>query len=159
MKQPPAGPNRGRRRRPLASALIGLEVTVAIVALIVTALYTRAASNVFAVPYGFDSKNVVTFRLDVPEYKYAEADAAARVLSVVQQQLENLPSIKAAGAGTRFPLNMGPGLTTDAITLEDRPETPQEQRPWTITTAVTPGYCSCARRCVRCSSGSSLDWF
>ena len=38
MKQPPGGAIASRRRRPLVSALIGLEVTIATVALIVTAL-------------------------------------------------------------------------------------------------------------------------
>jgi putative ABC transport system permease protein len=140
MKQPPGGPISGRRKRPLASALIGLEVAVATVALIVTALYARAAGNVLAGPYGFESENVITFRLDVPEYRYGDADAAARVLMDVHQRLAALPSIKAAGAGSRLPLNMGAGLPTEAIALEDRPEIPSEQSPWTITTAVMPGY-------------------
>jgi predicted permease len=140
MKQPPGGPITGRRKRPLASTLIGIEVAIATVALIVTALYARAANNALAVPFGFESENVVTFRLDVPEYKYPGADAAARVLSDVHQRLEALPSIKATGGATRLPLNMGAGLPTEAITLEDRPEIPNEQSPWTITTAVMPGY-------------------
>jgi predicted permease len=140
MKQPPGGPIGGRKKRPLASALIGLEVAVATIAVIVTVLYARAANSVLAGPYGFESENVITFRLDVPEYKYRDADDAARVLMDVHQRLEALPSIKAAGAGTRFPLNMGLGLPTDAITLEDRPEVLSEQSPWTITTTVMPGY-------------------
>jgi predicted permease len=140
MKQPPGGPITGRRKRPLASALIALEVAVATIAVIVTALYARAGQNILMVPYGFESENVVTFRLDVPEYKYPGADAAARLLSDVHRRLEALPSIAAAGAATRLPLNMGAGLPTVAITLEDRPETPNEQSPWTITTTVMPGY-------------------
>jgi ABC-type antimicrobial peptide transport system permease subunit len=35
---------------------------------------------------------------------------------------------------------MGPGLPAEAITLEERPEIPLEQSPWTITTVVMPGY-------------------
>ena len=58
---------------------------MATVALIVTVLYTRAANNIFAIPFGFESENVVTFRLDVPEYKYPEPDAAARVLTDVHR--------------------------------------------------------------------------
>jgi predicted permease len=140
MKQPPGGPITNRRKRPLTSALIGLEVAIATVALIVTVLYTRAANNVFAIPLGFESENVVTFRLDVPDYKYPEVDAAARVLTDVRDRLEKLPSIRALGAATRLPINAGPGLPTNAIMLEGRPETTQEQRPWAVTNVVTPGY-------------------
>jgi putative ABC transport system permease protein len=140
IKQPPGGRMTGRRTRPLASSLIGLEVAVATVALIVTLLYTRAANNVLAVPLGFESENLVTFRLDVPDYKYPQVDAAARVLTDVHERLQGLPSIRAAGASTRLPLNMGAGLPTESITIEDRPEIPQEQRPWAVTTVVTPGY-------------------
>ena len=142
MKQPPGGTIVGRRKRPLANALIGLEVAVATVALIVTALYARAADNVLAVPLGFEPENVVTFRLDVPEYKYPDADAAAQVLRDVHQRLEVLPSIKAAGAATRPPLNMGLGLPTDVITLEDRPEIPGEQSPGRSPPRSCPGTSS-----------------
>src|SRR5678816_2225408 len=77
LKQLSGGTVAGRRRsRPLASVLIGLEVAV------------------------------VTFRLDVPEYKYAEPPAAARVLTSVHERLQRLPSITAAGASTRFPLSV-----------------------------------------------------
>jgi putative ABC transport system permease protein len=139
MKQP-GGSIAGRRRRPLASALIGLEVTVATFALILTVLFARAANNVIAVPVGFERENVVTFRLDVPDYKYPEPESAARLLSDVHQRLQRLPAIRAAGAGTRLPLNMGPGLPTDAIAFEDRPDIPREKSPWAVSAVVTPGY-------------------
>ena len=141
MKQLAGGTVVGRRRsRPLASVLIGLEVAIATFALIITVLYARASSNFFAIPFGFESDNVVTFRLDVPEYKYAEPLAAARVLTSVHERLQRLPSISAAGASTRFPLSVGGGLPTEAITIEDRADIPSEQNPWAITGVVTPGY-------------------
>ena len=141
MKQLSGGTVAGRRRsRPLASVLIGLEVAIATFALIITVLYARASSNFFAIPFGFESENVVTFRLDVPEYKYAEPLAAARVLTSVHERLQRLPSIAAAGASTRFPLSVGGGLPTEAITIEDRADIPSEQNPWAITGVVTPGY-------------------
>jgi putative ABC transport system permease protein len=141
MKQLSGGPVAGRRRsRPLASVLIGLEVAIATFALIITVLYARASTNYFAAPFGFASENVVTFRLDVPEYKYGEPSAAARVLANVHERLERMPSIEAAGASTRFPLTVGGGLPTEALTIEDRAGIPSEQNPWAVTGIVTPGY-------------------
>ena len=140
MKQPPGSLITGRRKRRLASALIGLEVAVATLALIVTVLYVRAANNILAIPLGFESENVLTFRLDVPEYKYPEPGAAARVLTDVHRRLQALPAVRASGAGSRLPLNMGAGLPTEAITLEERRDIPHEQSPWAITAVVTPGY-------------------
>ncbi len=145
----------GRRKRPMASALIGLEVAVATVAVIVTVLYTRSANNILAVPFGFESEHVVTFRLDVPDYKYPDKDAVARVLTAVNRRLQELPSVMAVGAGTRMPLNMGPGLPTDAVALEDRPEIAREQTPWAVTAVVTPGYSRhCVCRCCRVGRSS-----
>jgi len=116
-------------------------VAIATFALIITVLYARATSNYFALPFGFESENIVTFRLDVPEHKYAEPLAAARVLTNIHERLQGLPSIKAAGASTRFPLSVvGGGLPTDALTIEDRADSPSEQSPWALTAAVTPGY-------------------
>lgn len=141
MKQLSGGTVVGRRRaRPLASVLIGLEVAIATFALIITVLYARATTNYFAIPFGFESEKVVTFRLDVPEYKYAEPLAAARVLTSVHERLQRLPSIQAAGASTRFPVSLGAGLPTEALTIEDRPDIPSEQSPWAIAGVVTPGY-------------------
>lgn len=140
MKQLSGSTVAGRRRaRPLASVLIGLEVAIATFALIITVLYARATSNYFALPFGFESGNVVTFRLDVPDYKYAEPLAAARVLTRVHERLQQLPSIHAAGASTRFPFSLA-ALPTEALTIEDRPDIPSEQNPWASTVVVTPGY-------------------
>jgi putative ABC transport system permease protein len=141
LKQSPWSTVAGRRRsRPLASALIGLEVAIATFALILTLLYARATTNYFAIPFGFESEHVVTFRLDVPDYKYAEPAEAARVLTSVQGRLRQLPSIKATGASTRLPLTFGASLPTDALTIEDRAAMPGEQAPWATTAIVTPGY-------------------
>jgi predicted permease len=142
IKQPPGGAITGRRRRPLVSVLIGLEVAVATFSLIVTILFARATSNAVAAPFGFDRENVVTFRLDVPDYKYPTPESAARVLTDVHQRLQRLPALKAAGAGTRLPVTMvqGLGLPTDVIAIEERPDTPRENSPWAVTATVTPGY-------------------
>jgi predicted permease len=140
IKQPSSGPTAGRRRRPLASLLIGFEVTVATLALVITVLFVRASQNVLALPLGFTPDGVFTFRIDVAEYKYGQPEDAARVLTAIHERLQRLPSIRAAGAGVRLPLNYGAGLPVDAIAIDDRPEIPAEQAPWAIKSIVTPGY-------------------
>ena len=135
-----AGSRIAGRRRPLASLLIGFEVMVATLALIVTTLFVRAGNNVFRVPLGFTQQGVITFRIDVPEFKYPERDDAARLLSDIRERLERLPSISAAGAGVRMPLYNGPGLPTEAITIEDLQNLPTDKAPWAISSIVTPGY-------------------
>jgi len=139
MKQSATGPI-GGRRRPLASLLIGFEVMVATLALVVTMLFIQAANNVFRLPFGFKSEGVVTFRIDVPEYKYAERDDAARVLSRIRDRLERMPSVTAAGGAIRMPLNSGLGLPVEPITIEDLDNPPTDKAPWAITSVVTPGY-------------------
>ena len=139
MKQSSTGPI-GGRRRPLASLLIGFEVTVATLALIVTLLFVQAANNVFRMPFGFRPDGVVTFRIDVPEYKYPDNGDAARVLSRLRDRLQLMPSVTAAGAGIRMPLNMGLGLPVEPIAIEDAPNPPSDKGPWAITSVVTPGY-------------------
>ena len=139
MKESTTGPIAGRRR-PLASLLIGFEVMVATLALVVTMLFIQAANNVFRIPFGFKSEGVVTFRIDVPEYKYAERDDAARVLSRIRDRLEQMPSVTAAGGAIRMPLNSGLGLPAEPITIEDLDNPSTDKGPWAITSVVTPGY-------------------
>src|SRR6185436_16179828 len=106
-------------RRPLASLLIGFEVMVATLALIITLLFVQAANNVFRIPFGFRPEDVLTFRIDVPEYKYADNDAAARLLARIRDRLQQMPSVAAAGGAIRMPLNMGLGLPVEPVTIED----------------------------------------
>ena len=140
MRQPPGGPMTSRPRRPLTSLLIGLEVTIATLAVIVSVLFVRASSNVLSIPLGFKPEGVITFRIEVPEYKYRQPDNAARVLKEIHTRLQRLPSIAAAGAAVRLPLNLGPGLPTEAIMLDGRRDIPEDQSPWAVTSVVTPGY-------------------
>jgi putative ABC transport system permease protein len=135
-----AGRSIAGRRRPLTSLLIGFEVMVATLALIVTLLFIQAANNVFRQPFGFKAEGVVTFRIDVPEYKYADRDDAARVLSRILDRLQRMPSVAAAGGAIRMPLNMGLGLPVEPITIEDLQNPPSDKGPWAITSVVTPGY-------------------
>ena len=140
MKQPPGGPITGRRRRPLASLMIGLETAVATLTVIVSVLFVRASSNVLAIPLGFDTKGVLTFRIEPPDYKYPLPEAASRAMTEIHARLRELPSIGAVGAAVRLPLNFGPGLPTEAVTIDGRQDRPQEQSPWAVTAVVTPGY-------------------
>ena len=139
MKQSATGPI-GGRRRPLASLLIGFEVMVATLALIVTLLFVQAANNVFRIPFGFRPEGVLTFRIDVPEYKYADNDAAARLLARIRDRLQHMPSVAAAGGAIRMPLNMGLGFPVEPVTIEDLHNPPSDKGPWAITSVVTPGY-------------------
>jgi predicted permease len=156
MKQPPGGPVTTRRRRPLASLLIGLEVAIATLALIVTFLFVRAAANVMAIPFGFDPDRVMTFRIEVPEHTYPQASDAARVLSAIHERVRQLPSVTAAGASVRLPLYVvGPGLPTETMAIEDRPSADAGQEPWAITQIVTPGYFEALR--IRLLAGRTFD--
>jgi predicted permease len=76
----------------------------------------------------------------VPQFKYPDRDAAARLLSEVRDQLERAPSVSAAGGGPRMPLYSGPGLPTEPIAIDDLQNLPPEKAPWAITSIVTPGY-------------------
>src|SRR5262249_31592873 len=127
-------------RRPLAGLLIGFEVTVAMLALVVTALLISAANRVFRVPLGFTADGVITFRIDVPKFKYPDRDRPAGLLPEIRGRLEVMPSVSSAGGGPRMPLYSGPGLPTEPIAIEDLQTPPPEKTPWAITSIVTPGY-------------------
>jgi predicted permease len=137
---PSAGARIVGQRRPLAGLLIGFEVAVATLALVVTFLFITTVNNVFRAPLGFTADGVVTFRIDVPQFKYPERDDAARLLSAIRDRLERMPSASAAGAGSRIPMNAGVGLPTEPIAIEDLQNPAPEKAPWAVTSIVTPGY-------------------
>ena len=131
-----ASPSRARRRA--LDAMVAIEISMALALLICSGLLLRAFHKVTHTDPGFRPDNVLTFRVDLPEARYAKADQAVAFYRNLLEQLRGAPGVAAAGAASAPPLG---GHWGNFFTAEtDPPLGPKDKNPVVLQVAVTPGY-------------------
>ncbi|MFL5456236.1 MAG: FtsX-like permease family protein, partial [Myxococcales bacterium] len=87
---------------------------------------------------GFDSGNLLTFNLALPQARYPDAPAQRRFFDETLSRIRQLPGVKGAGAATVVPFTNA--WTTGTFTVEGWKVNPGESPPWGDIRIVTPGY-------------------
>jgi predicted permease len=125
---------RGRTR----SALVVAEVGLTIVLLVGATLLVRSLMRLQSVPAGFDTKNLLTFRVPLVAARYPTNIAAARFYDRLSAELRQIPGITAVGAISRLPPNdYGSNGTFD---VEGLAAPNEANRPFAEMRFITPGY-------------------
>jgi len=140
---------RGRRR--LQRSIVVAEVALAVFVLVASSLVVRTLVRVLTQPMGFDSRGVLTFRMEPPWRVNLQASMDSLLPALMRErnraidgydallrQLAALPGVRAAGAVNRLPLT-GSWWTT-GVRLADRPGSDDGARVSTYTRPITPGY-------------------
>ena len=97
----------GAGRRRLRGSLVIVEVALSIVLLAGAALLINSFWRLRQVDPGFDSRNVLTFRLSLPYEKY-DAPQAGEFFRQLQTRLQTIPGVRAASTILPLPLNGDP---------------------------------------------------
>jgi putative ABC transport system permease protein len=108
----------GRARR-AASALVAVEVAMAVVLLIGAGLTLRSFANLISVDPGFNPARVLNVQIGLPPGRYPDAVARRAFYDRAFAAIESLPGVEAVGAGVVTPLT-GNNWTVPL----DRPERP-----------------------------------
>jgi putative ABC transport system permease protein len=109
----------GVMRNRTRSLLVVFESAVAVVLLIGAGLLVRSLIALQNVDPGFDSNNVLTLRLDLPQKKYAGEGKAANFWEQLETRVASLPGVQSVGLVTELPLS---GQLNDLpFTVEGRP--------------------------------------
>jgi predicted permease len=93
-----------RSSHPVRSALVMVQLALALVLLVGTVLMVRTLQNVQAVDMGFDADGVLTARLSLPAAKYAEASRVRNFFENLESRLQALPGVEAVGLINDAPL-------------------------------------------------------
>ncbi len=110
----------GRERRRLRSFLVVTEVGLALVLLICAGLMMKSFFLLQDVDPGFNSDNVLTLRLWLPEAKYDEESRVAGFYDQVLERVADLPGVASASAVLSVPLS---GSSANfSFVIEGRPE-------------------------------------
>jgi len=99
--------------------LITSEMALALVLLIGAGLMIKSIHHLLDVDPGFESKNVLTARISLPQSRYPQPQEVNAFYKQVLEQIEALPGVVSAGTVTALPLS---GLNSNAsFEIEGRP--------------------------------------
>lgn len=135
-----AGPRGGsgtKRTSRLQSALLVVELAIAMVLVTGAALLMVTLNRVASVAPGFDPAQVLTLRISAPPSRYASREAVAALFSRLDAAIDGLPGVDHAGAATSLPL--GGWLFGTRFQIEGLPED-RERPPSAHIQQATPGY-------------------
>ncbi|HEY1307400.1 MAG TPA: ABC transporter permease [Vicinamibacterales bacterium] len=123
-------------------ALVSLEVTLAVVLLIVMTMLAKSFANVQAVVPGFDATRVLSARLTLPASRYTTRDSILTFQRALTQQLRSLPAVMSTGVISLPP--MSGMISRVPFTVEGRP-VEREHVPVAQYRTVSSGYFETAR--------------
>ena len=130
----------GFRQNKMRSVLVVVEVALALVLLIGSALLIRTAVALGRVDPGFDTHNVLTMKMSLKGAQYDKAEAVETVVRNGVEKLKSIPGVVEASATCCVPLQGGYGLP---FRIVGRPLEKDSQGPyhggggWMT---ISPGY-------------------
>jgi predicted permease len=139
----PAGRGSTPGGRRWADALVGVQVALAMLLLVAALLLTSSFARLSRVDVGFDTRNVLSVPLDLPERGYAEQRRYAFFDQAVTR-ISALPGVESVAATATDPFRQW-GFANDVTPEERAAETPASgfmQAGWR---SVTPGFFSTLR--------------
>lgn len=98
-----------RERVRLQEGLVVAQVVVAIVLSVGAGLLGRSLAELRAVPLGYDTSSVLTFRVRLPSDAYPDVEMQHRYVERVRERVRALPGVDAVGVSNRLPLESGMG--------------------------------------------------
>ena len=147
LKEGGRGPTSGPARSRARSALVVVEVALALVLLVGAGLMLQAFRGLLTANPGFNPKNLLTMQVALPEQQYREPAQTASFYDRVLRTLGALPDVRAAAS---YADKGGP----DGFYIEGQPEPrPGEMRPGVRT--VSGRYFETAELPIRLGRGIS----
>ncbi len=130
-----SGP-RGRRSR---TALAVAEVALALVLFAAAGLMLRSFMNLARNDPGYEPRDVLTFRLNLPETKYPDGTSRRAFFDQLRERLSGLGGVTASGLVTTLPLDQERMITM--LDIEGRPRPADRmQMPRASVRIVSPDF-------------------
>ena len=113
----------GSRGRRLRSAVAIVEIAVALVLLTGAGLLVRSFIAMNNVELGFDARNILMLRVDLPDARYPEGAQVTAFYNDLELRLRALPGVQSVGLGSSVLLSALPQSAT--LSVQGRP--PQDR--------------------------------
>jgi predicted permease len=118
------GATSGRARQRLRQALVVGQMTLSVVLALGAGLLTRSLIELYRVPLGYDTSNVLTAQVQLPPANYPQPSDVIRFFRQLDERLGELPGVREAGFVRILPLSRTIGNWS--ITLDSRPYSAEE---------------------------------
>ncbi len=125
-----------RSRQRLVAILVATEVAMTLVLLISTGLMLKSANRLWQIDPGFDTQNVLTMTISLPNNKFEWRHNVVFSRQVIRS-IEAMPEVRDAAVVQGVPMHTG-GFST-SFSIEGRADTPVD-RPSARIRVVSPGY-------------------
>jgi predicted permease len=125
-------------RQYFRSTLVVTQTALALILLVGSGLLVRSFWELRNVDPGFDTTDVLTFRLALPQAQYAGAVDAAQFHQRLLERLSGLPGVQSVGGVAHLPLSQESSGTAHEIA--DQPTPAGELPPMFWYSFATPGY-------------------
>jgi putative ABC transport system permease protein len=124
LKEGGRGAATGGRSHRWRSVFVVVEVALALVLLIGAGLMIRSFARLQSVDPGFDSKRLLTVRLQLPASKYGQNPQRLAFFKQLAERVQALPGVRSAGAISVLPFAGGaPQVSTSRVArLRSRPK-------------------------------------
>jgi predicted permease len=126
-------------RAALRQGLVVSEIALTLVLLVGAGLLLRSFYFLQQVNAGFNSERVVSFKVDLPEQKYATDDQKIGYFQSLQAKLQAIPGVREVAYGSRAPLGYGSDWQTGFL-IEGHPAPPPNERPSMEVTVASIDY-------------------
>jgi putative ABC transport system permease protein len=127
----------GRRTR---SALVVLEVALALVLLVGAGLTIRSFAALAAIDLGFDPSHVVTMRVSLPNARYPQLARWSAFHRELLRRAAGIPSVEAVGLNSSTPLEGGGAESEVRYEGQPPPSSPKEEGTTCLFQAASPDY-------------------
>ena len=140
-------------RSGLRGAFVVSQLALALVLLVGAGLMTRSFVRLLNVQLGFNPKNVLTMRVELPRSRYQNGDQRREFFGQLLERAQSLPGVQSIGAISQLPLSGYSMMGRFAIEGQPAPG-PGKGKPIPIG-IVTPGYFRTMQ--IRLSQGRVFD--
>jgi len=129
----------GRGRNRLRSALVIGQLAIGMPLLISCGLVLKHLTSLRHVDLGFNTENLVTVRIHLPEYRYGETPQRTAFCRDALEAVQAMPGVKAAAVTHSFPLGSG-GWRYIGVRVEGADRNERENETTLSYRIVSPDY-------------------
>jgi putative ABC transport system permease protein len=138
LKEGSRGSTSGGRRQLIRSALVVLEVAMALVLLVGAGLLIKSFDRLVAVNPGFQIDHALAVEVNIPRTKYPKDQQRSDFFSSLLEKARALPGVQSVGATNVMPLGGNDYIL--GFQIAGRPPAASDQRVSTNYYAVSPDY-------------------
>jgi len=138
LKQSARTSGAGAARSPLQRALVVFQVALALVLLVGAGLMIQSFERLEAAPTGFKPDHLLSVRVPLMSYKYAQGPPAAAFYQNVLARIQAIPGVKSVGMANNLPFT-GFSVSVDFPPPPNAPSGPG-QISYVYVRCISPGY-------------------